>query len=344
MSESVSSGREWRERRHREHDPRSYVSAWTEKDLLDEQVVDSFVIIFRTSGCYWAKSAGCAMCGYVLDTSLEVSEQDLMLQLEKAAARHQGQPITKVYTSGSFFDEHEIPPEFRRAVLKEFGGRSKKLVVETLAPFTKKNLMEEAFGYCDKFEVAFGLESATPAVLKHAVNKPFGLQQHINAAEIVHENGGTVKTYLLIKPPYLTEREAIEDAVSSAEKVADCTDTISFNPVNVQKGTVVERLWRRGEFRPPWLWSVVEVIDRTRQLRPRVMSDPTAAGLPRGAHNCGKCDNDVALAVKDFSLRLRSDFAGLDCDCREKWRDFLDLEGPLQASVDMDRILDWTES
>lgn len=329
--------------RRRRADPRSFVSAWTEKDLLDGKVVDSFVVIFRTTGCYWARSDGCSMCGYVFDTSLDVTEDDLMHQLGTAAERHQGQAITKVFTSGSFFDEHEVPPDFRRAVLKEFGGRSKKVLVETLAPFTKKELVEEAASVCDEFEVAFGLESATPAVLKHSVNKPFGLEQHLKAASIVHDCGGSVKTYLLIKPPFLTEREAIEDAVSSAEKVADCSDTVSFNPVNVQRGTLVERMWRRGQFRPPWLWSVVEVLERTKSLKARVMSDPTAAGHSRGAHNCGKCDAKVTAAIKDFSLGLRENFDGVTCDCRDRWLDSLELEGPLQAALNMDALLERDE-
>ena len=333
-----------RQRREGRGNPRDYVSAWTEKDLLDGDVVDSLVVIFRTSGCYWARSGGCSMCGYVSDTALEVSLDDLMHQLKKVSARHSGQPLAKVYTSGSFFDETEVPRDFRLAVLEELGKKSRKLIVESLPHFVKKELVEEAVQQCGKFEVALGVESATPAVLKHSVNKPFTVEQHAKAAETVHASGGSVKVYLLIKPPFLTEREAIEDAVSSAEKVGGFADTISFNPVNVQRGTLVERLWRHGEFRPPWLWSVVDVLERTRPQRPRVMSDPTAAGLARGAHNCGRCDARVAAAIKDFSLKLRGGFEGIECECKEKWRDYLELEGPLQAALDMDRLLDWTET
>ena len=284
------------------------------------------------------------MCGYANEAAVDVTTDDLMHQLEKAKARHRGEPITKVFTSGSFFDESEVPPEFRRAVLREFGGRSRKVTVESLPPFTKRELVEEGKSACEAFEVAFGLESTTPAVLKHSVNKPFGLEHFAKAAGIVHDSGGTVKAYLLIKPPFLTEKESIEDAVSSAEKAAIHADTISFNPVNVQSGTLVERLWRRAEYRPPWLWSVVDVLERTSKLGPRVMSDPTAAGLARGAHNCGKCDARVAAAIKDFSLRLRDGFGGVECECRETWRDRLELEGPLQAAPDMDRLLDWSEA
>ncbi len=56
-------------------------------------VVDSFVVIFRTTGCYWAKSGGCSMCGYSFDTALAVTTDDLMHQLGKAAALGEGKNL-----------------------------------------------------------------------------------------------------------------------------------------------------------------------------------------------------------------------------------------------------------
>ena len=54
----------------RGYDPGEIISTWTEKDLLDGKVVDAWVIIFRTRGCYWAHASGCSMCGYVNDTAV----------------------------------------------------------------------------------------------------------------------------------------------------------------------------------------------------------------------------------------------------------------------------------
>src|SRR5207245_952991 len=70
------------ERRPREFDPREYISTWTEKDLLHGKIVDAWVIIFRTRGCYWARSSGCSMCGYVNDVAQEVSPADIGHQLD----------------------------------------------------------------------------------------------------------------------------------------------------------------------------------------------------------------------------------------------------------------------
>jgi len=105
----------------RAYNPGEIISTWSEKDLLDGKVVDAWVIIFRTRGCYWAHASGCSMCGYVNDTAVEVSEADIAHQLASVLPRHQGQPLVKVYTSGNFFDDHELAPESRRSILEQLG-------------------------------------------------------------------------------------------------------------------------------------------------------------------------------------------------------------------------------
>src|SRR5437016_2582581 len=252
------------ERRPREFDPREYISTWTEKDLLHGKIVDAWVIIFRTRGCYWARASGCSMCGYVNDVAQEVAPADISHQLDVVLKKHQGQPMVKVYTSGNFFDDHEVSPDVRERILKELGDRCDKVIVETLAHLLRRDQLEHAMPFVDELEIALGLESTNENVLKYSVNKVWGLKEHARAASVAREVGATVKTYLLIKPPFLTEREAIEDAVRSGHEADPFSDTVSFNPVNVQSRTIVDRLFRRGEYRPPWLWSVVEVLERTR--------------------------------------------------------------------------------
>jgi len=323
----------------RAYNPGEIISTWSEKDLLDGKVVDAWVIIFRTRGCYWAHASGCSMCGYVNDTAVEVSEADIAHQLASVLPRHQGQPLVKVYTSGNFFDDHELAPESRRSILEELGNRCDKVIVETLSHMIRREQLEDATRHVDRLEVAFGLESTNERVLRYAVNKVWGLPEHARAAAMVREAGGTVKTYLLIKPPFLTEREAVEDAVRSAHEADPHSDTISFNPVNVQRNTLVDHLFKRRQYRPPWLWSVVEVLERTRGLRAHVKSHPTAGGMRRGAHNCGDCDRRVIDAIEEFSLGLRRDFGDLDCDCQSTWRAELELQDFLMGTGNVGALL-----
>ena len=304
--------------------PREIISTWTEKDVLDGKVVDAWVIIFRTRGCYWARKSGCSMCGYVNDVAIEVSPDDLRAQLDSVLPRHRGEPFVKVYTSGNFFDEREVFPEIRAEMMKALGGRCEKVMVETLSHLVRREPLEEGTRLAQKFEIALGLESANDVVLRHAVNKMWGLREHVRAAELAHEMGATVKSYLLLKPPFLTEGEAIEDAARAAVFAGAFSDTVSLNPMNIHKGTLVERLFYQGAYRPPWLWSVVEVMRRA--IPPmgkgaRLMSAPTGASTPRGASNCGACDGRVLAAIAKVSAdQDLGVFEGLTCACKARWR------------------------
>jgi radical SAM enzyme (TIGR01210 family) len=138
----------------------------------------------------------------------------------------------------------------------------------------------------------------------------------------------------MLKPPFLTEREALDDAVRTALLAAPHCDLLSINPCNVQSRTLVERMWRRGLYRSPWLWSVAEALQRiSAGTSTPVRSNPVGAGQERGAHNCGTCDQHVADAIEQFSLsRDPSLLPGAQCACREEWLDVLELEGFLQGA------------
>ena len=137
-----------------------------------------------------------------------------------------------------------------------------------------------------------------------------------------------MKVYILIKPPFLTEKDAIHDAIGSAEKVKHVANTISFNPVAIHSKTIVEHLWRRGLYSPPWLWSVVGILENTSFFyNGLIKCDVVAGGKTRGSHNCGSCDKNFLHAIKNFSLIQNADiFKNLKCKCKENWTDLLEME------------------
>jgi len=295
---------------------------WKEKDLLDGRIVDSFVLILRTSGCRWAHHSGCTMCGYFKET-YNAGEREIMRQVEEAMEKYEGEELVKIFTSGSFLDEREIPIRIQKYILRKFEG-AEKIIIESRPEFIKNlSLLED-----ERLEVAMGLESANNKVLEYSINKGFTFEQWMKGAEEVKERGLSLKVYILIKPPFMTEKDAIRDAVESVEKIKDVADTISFNPVAIHGKTMVEYLWRRNLYRPPWLWSVVDVIKQAGEIfRGVVKCDVVAGGKARGAHNCGQCDRDFLTAIREFSLSQDYGlFKKLDCSCREEWMDVLEME------------------
>jgi radical SAM enzyme (TIGR01210 family) len=314
--------------RRRRRSPTEPVSVWTEKESLDGRVADAGVVILRTSGCAHSKDGGCTMCGYNLESSEDVSTDDIAAQFRAASKRLGEARMLKVYTSGSFLDDREIPATARNEILDWCHERGQRLLFESRTEYVTAESMETVLHKHDDIEVAIGLESANDKVLKYAINKNMTVADYDRAAATVKTAGARLRSYVLLKPPFLTEAEAIEDAISTAKHAALKSDTISVNPVNVQRGTVVERLWKRWSYRPPWLWSVVEVLNACAELDRKVVCDPTGGGKERGAHNCGGCDDDALAAIRDFSLNQGGAKIELEeCECRGLWETVRELEG-----------------
>lgn len=311
-------------------DPKKPVSSWSEKDVLNDKTVDAFVIIFRTKGCSWALESGCSMCGYFNDSLWEnVSDDDLSIQFEKAMKNYNGQKFVKIFTSGSFLDDKEIKPKVRKDILNKLSETADKISFESRPEYITDEKLSEIKGISKNFEIGVGLETANDFVREYCLNKGFTFERYEKAAKILKKHKVGLKTYVLIKPPFLTEKDSIDDAINTVDKIKNLTDTVSFNPTNVQRNTLVSYLWNRQQYRPAWLFSVVEILKQSKKIAKnvRIKCDIVGGGNVRGAHNCGKCDQSFLSAISKFSL---SQDAGslekLDCDCKEKWLDQLDIE------------------
>lgn len=311
--------------------PERPTAVWTGKDLYEGKPITALTIIFQTSGCRWNN---CAMCGYVYDSAKSPpSHNDMIKQFENAMSRCRDEEfIVKIFTSGSFLDDGEISGETRKEMLSRLGkdDRVKKVIAETRPEFVTPVKLNDAIASLGKpFEVAMGLETSNDTIRKDCINKGFTFADFVRAGENAISAGVTVKAYLMLKPPFLSEGVAMNDMIRSINDAASYAGTISVNLCNVQKGTLVDEMFERGDYRPPWLWSAVEALKTGKLSNPGtvIMSDPVAAGSARGPHNCRICDKDVAEAIRIFSLSQDAGvLEGLTCDCRELWKKVVELE------------------
>lgn len=240
VQEIASRIRAIRDRASRVDKPDDYIAAWHEKDRLETGIEDAFVVIFRTNGCFWAHNSGCSMCGYFNDTNLhEIKLENLEHQLDKAMNLYNQEKLVKIYTSGSFLDDREVPEPMQFKILERF-GQTEKIIIETRPEFITENKLKKLSSYRNKLIVAIGLECADDEILKNSINKGFTVKDYERAAKLLNLYNIPLKTYILVKPPYTTEKEAIEYAVASAHYAAKYSSYISFNPVNIQSFTLVE--------------------------------------------------------------------------------------------------------
>ncbi|RQG92846.1 TIGR01210 family radical SAM protein [Natrarchaeobius halalkaliphilus] len=334
--------REIRSRKEASYDPHEPTRVWLDEDNTPNGVKTSLTIILNTGGCRWARAGGCTMCGYVAESvdGGSVSHEALLDQID-VCLEHEAENATepaeliKIYTSGSFLDEREVSGRTRRAIADAFSDRE-RMVVESLPDFVDREKLSEFTRHGLDTDVAIGLETASDRVRHDCVNKYFDFTDFEDAcAEAVAADderesaAAGIKAYLLMKPPFLTESEAVEDMVSSVERcsaVEGC-HTVSMNPCNVQRYTMVDDLYFNDGYRPPWLWSVAHVLRETADVDAIVVSDPVGHGSDRGPHNCGECDDLVQKAIKDFGLRQDpSVFEQVSCECERTWTVVMERE------------------
>lgn len=311
------------------------VAAWLGYDYFKEErkAVKCLTVILRTKGCYWRN---CTMCGFWQE-SADVSQADILAQMEHSLRNSppDEEIILKIFTSGSFLDEREISGDTRREIARMLRKRTaiKKLIVESRPEFVTVDKLTD-LNSVEHLELAIGLETADEFIRSNYIKKGFSFDDYRTAAKIVTECGATVKTYLLLKPPFVSEKRAIEDVIKSAELVSQYSTTISLNLCNVQKNTVLEDLWQKKYYRTPWLWSAVEALKKIKKNQEvAVMSDPVGAGHIRGPHNCGSCDSALKNAILDFNVTQDlSIFECIDCECKDVWAALLRSDAVLFGS------------
>ncbi|MBN28445.1 MAG: TIGR01210 family radical SAM protein [Euryarchaeota archaeon] len=313
----------------------------TPENLPDGTPCTAATVILRSKGCAWWWKSGCTFCGYFNDVRDDVSAEDMFSQWEyakKSTNQFEGCQMIKVYTSGTFFEDRENPPEWQEAVLKETAEMGLHLVVEAQAQMCTPEKIEWVAARHPGCTVAIGLEAYDDSVLRFHVNKGFTTKQWHKAVEMLRDNDLRVKTYLLFKPPFMSEGDALTHTTSWLIDVAPYSDEVSVNPMNIQKKTIVDRLFRNKEYRTPWLWSLVEMIKRAHEelddANCRIIVHPTAGGKIRGAHNCGSCDSEVVAAIERYSVSGDTvEFDHLGCSCEAHWKAELDNDLSLPVTL-----------
>lgn len=304
-------------------------------DFSARQIRKRLVLELPGKGCTWYKtSGGCTMCGFnkkldEVNRRWKFSAADLMgfFKIADLLSQSEKPELLYIYNGGSFLNEKEIPLEVQLGIAKAVAKHStlKVLFVESRPEFVTKERLIPLLDVLNgkRLEVGIGLEAVTEKVRNEYIHKGFPLTKYREAIEILKNHGVMVLTYVFLKPLGLSEREAIEEAIRTIKYAFEVgSDEISLSCAFIQEGTKMAEFYRRGEFRPPWLWSIVEVVRRTSHLGPvRVGSfkdEPPPIAIP---HNCKKCSKKVEEALEKYNLtREIAVFNNLNCECHTFWK------------------------
>ena len=231
-------------------------------------------------------------------------------------------------------NDNEIPEEARRGMLKRINEdpNIKMLVLETRPEFVTEEKVKEIKDLIpDKHvELGVGLEIKDDFYRGICINKGFSLRRFNISANIITKYL-KLRTYVLLKPLFLTEKESIEEAIKTVEYAfAVGATTVSLEPCTIQDYTFMKYLYERGLYNTPWLWSIVEVVKRVKKPGKLIVGlfkfFPSPSAVP---NNCPQCNEKVMERIIQYNrtLDLKS-FSGLSCRCRKQWRGVL-KEKPL---------------
>ncbi|NVM38023.1 MAG: archaeosine biosynthesis radical SAM protein RaSEA, partial [Candidatus Lokiarchaeota archaeon] len=234
---------------YREEQLKRPISFWIKKDRLVNEIGKEFTIILRTRGCSWAISeqGGCSMCGYYLDAHNEdVPVTNLINQFDYAfndkideIKQDSNNFVFKLFNSGSFLDENEIPKKVRNYIYEKISKveKFKDIVIESRVEYITVEKLMEIREFFDKkhFEIAIGLETVDDYIRNNYINKGVSFKDFKDALKVCKDHGIGVKVYLLFKPLFLNEQAAIDDCSNSIDVLKSLgVNSISINPMNIQ--------------------------------------------------------------------------------------------------------------
>jgi archaeosine synthase beta-subunit len=224
------------------------------------RAVDVATVFLTNRECPWR----CLMCdlwrntlqGTVPEGAIATQIRFALEHLPAMAGEH---AALKLYNAGSFFDPRAIPP----ADYREIAGLASpfgRTIVESHPALVGSRCLELRDLLAGRLEVAMGLETTHPVVLEW-LNKRMTLEQFRQAARFLVEEQIDLRVFILVRPPWLSEREAVEWAERSLDFAFECGASVcSLIPTRSGNGAM-EHLTTTGEFHPPSLASLESALE-----------------------------------------------------------------------------------
>lgn len=310
--------------------------------FYEGESVDRVMIVLRTNGCqHYKTTGGCSMCSHLNGSPLhdKITHENYVRQwnsvldgtfIENGEGFNLNDyPVICVYNLGSLLNVEEIQYDTLRYIfttLNEYKG-VKKVIIESRVEYVNEEVLKVIKECYDGIvEVGIGVESTNDIIRELCHHK--GVEDmHLfkGAVETLHKYGMRALAYVNFKPIFLTESEAIEDAIQTS---VDCFnefgfDAVSVEPTSLQENSLANYMYNLGLYRVPWLWSITDIVEGIYSKVSRenldiriggyfdeeVLSGSQGAGFEgrneifphMTSSNCFHCSASFIEAIKEFN-------------------------------------------
>lgn len=237
-------------------DPHQPFAFLAEEERAESGEIVPVATLFLTNReCPWR----CLMCDLWKNTLPDsVPEGAIPHQIDFALGRLPAARQIKLYNSGSFFDPRAIPVADHPRIaerLRDF----ERVIVESHPSLINERCLRFRDLLPGRLEVAMGLETAHPGVLEK-LNKRMTLDDFAKAAGFLKSEGMALRAFVLVKPPFMDEIEALHWAKRSIDFAFDQgAAVVSLIPTRFGNGAL-ESLAEQGDFAPPRLGTLEEAL------------------------------------------------------------------------------------
>ena len=298
-------------------------------------LVQKLIIFLRGTGCSSIElNGGCTFCGFYSATNhgIKLNRSNFLNQLQFAFDLHRKDldrfPIISLYNDGSMLSEQEISLEVTLEMIQTLSSFQNLKLITTeskLQDITEEKILRIKNATNKELELSFGFESSDPVVRKLCINKNFTNNKVIEVSELLKAHNINCTALLMLKPPFLSEQESIDDAVKSLQFLEDTEiNRIDIELPTVEAFTLSHELWKKDLYKPIMLWSVVEILKRrhTLNLKKIIYVSPanyTVKAIATSS-NCPLCNDKFSNLFMEYNQTNDiSVFDNLTCECKHDW-------------------------
>lgn len=267
--------------------------AWhVEPEVTAAGHLEDVATIFLTNRACPFRCLMCDLWRYTTDETVPVGA--IPAQIDHALARLPAARHVKLYNAGNFFDRKAIPPADHAAIADRVRAFS-TVIVENHPRLCGEACLRFRDRLDGRLEVAMGLETVHPDVLER-LNKRMTLDDFARAVGFLRGHDIDVRTFVLLRPPFLDEEEGVEWALRSIAWAFDAgVSCCSVVPTRGGNG-MLDRLAADGLFTSPRLRSLERVLEESLGWgRGRVFADLWDA---ERFYDCPACGPDRRVRLE----------------------------------------------
>ncbi len=237
-------------------EPRRPYAFLVEPEHSAAGTIDDVATIFLTNReCPYR----CLMCDLWKNTiDSRVAAGAIPAQIDYALQRLPSAQHIKLYNSGNFFDRQAIPAEDHSAIAARVCD-FKTVIVENHPNLCGDDCRRFRDLLDGQLEVALGLETIHPDILPR-LNKRMTLDDFQRAVEFLLTADIRVRSFILLRPPWLNEDQGVDWALRSADYAFSLgVGCCSIIPTRTGNG-IMEELQASGQFESPSIHSMETVL------------------------------------------------------------------------------------